>query len=235
MYLSEEAVVSFPKFAKRWGLNMEELELFQVKVRSGAHGFMNMDEAMTSRYHELIEEISSASGAPNEAVATSIFMRRFGFFITAQLYLLAHGKMWDGPLSEVHLENTEGNIAFLIDERFIRERREGDLEAALKNYAYPVVEAFRQAGHVSKIILWENIWGYAIWMYGMQDSEQSRKDIDALMDADTWQPEMRKSFFRQFLGGRSFDEAKGEYKRVTCCLLKEVPENDKCPYCPLAK
>ena len=214
---------------------MEELELFQVKVRQGAHGFMTMSEAMANRHPELMNELIHSSGAPSEAVATSIFMRRFGFFITAQLYLLAHGKMWDGPLAEVHLEKTEGSFGFTIDERFIRERREGDLEAVLKSYAFPVVEAFRKAGHVSKIILWENIWGYAIWMYGMQDSEQARLDIEALMAADIWQPEMRKSFFNQFLDTRSFDEAKADYKRITCCLLKEIPENDKCPYCPLAK
>lgn len=214
---------------------MEKLELFQVKVRREANGFMNMKEAMESRYPDLMKEIVFASGAPNEAVATSVFMRRFGFFITAQLYLLVHNKMWDGPLDEVHLENTEGSISFAVDERFIRERQAGDLEKVLKDYAFPVVEAFRKAGHVSKIILWENIWGYAIWMYGMQSSEQAERDIETLMEAEVWQPEMRKSFFRQFLGGHSFEEAKTDYKRITCCLYKELPETGKCPYCPLRK
>lgn len=214
---------------------MKELGLFQVTVRDGAHGFMTSTEATGNRYSELIAEITHASGAPNEAVASSIFMRRFGFFITAQLYLLAHGKMWDGPLEEVYLENTEGSISFAVDERFIRERRDGDLEKVLKDHAFPVVEAFRKAGHVSKIILWENIWGYAIWMYGMLNLEQAERDIEALMDAEIWQPEMRKSFFRQFLGGRSFDEAKADYQRITCCLYKELPATDKCPYCPLQK
>lgn len=214
---------------------MKELELFQVKVRSGAHGFMNMDEAMASRHPELMKEITQTTGAPNEAVATSIFMRRFGFFITAQLYLLAHGKMWDGPLSEIHLENTEGTIGFVIDERFIRDRRDADLEAAVKSFAHPVVEALRKAGHVSKIILWENLWGYIIWMYGMQDSPQAQQDAAALLTDEFWQPEMKRSFFRQFLKERSFEEAKADYKRITCCLLKELPNGDKCPYCPLAK
>ncbi len=214
---------------------MEELELFQVKVRSEANGFMNMNEAMESRYPDLMKEIIDATGAPNEAVSTSVFMRRFGFFITAQLYLLAHGKMWDGTLDEVYLENTEGSISFAVDERFIRERLDGDLEKVLKDYAFPVIEAFRLAGHVSKIILWENVWGYAIWMYGMQDSEQAERDIETLMESEIWQPEMRKSYFRQFLGGRSFEEAKADYKRITCCLYKELPETDKCPYCPLRK
>ncbi|MFD1029943.1 hypothetical protein [Metaplanococcus flavidus] len=214
---------------------MEELELFQVKVRNDAHGFMNMKEAMTTRFPDLMKEIMLASGAPNEAVATSIFMRRFGFFVTAQLYLVVHGKMWDGTLDEVYLENTDGTISFTIHERFIRDRQDGDLEAVLKNYALPAVEAFRQAGHVSKIILWENLWGYIIWMYGMQASEQAQKDTESLLVDEFWQPEMRKSYFLQFLKGRSFEEAKADYKRVTCCLYKELPETDKCPYCPLAK
>ena len=214
---------------------MEELELFQVKVRNGAHGFMNMSEASADRHPELMKEIVHTTGAPSEAVAASIFMRRFGFFITAQFYLLAHGKIWDGPLDEIHLENTEGNISFTVDERFIRERREDDLEAVLKIFAFPVVGSFSKAGHVSKIILWENLWGYMIWMYGMLDSKQAEDDVAALMTDELWQPEMKRSFFRQFLGGRSFEEAKADYKRITCCLYKELPETDKCPYCPLQK
>lgn len=214
---------------------MEELELFQVKVQNGANGFMNISEAMANRHLELMQEIVHATGAPSEAVATSIFMRRFGFFMTAQFYLLAHNKMWDGPLGEIQLENTEGTIAFLIDDHYIRERREGDLEKVLKTYALPVVNSFSKAGHVSKIILWENLWGYMIWMYGMLDSEQAEADVADLLADELWQPEMKRSFFRQFLGARSFEEAKAEYKRITCCLYKELPNNDKCPYCPLQK
>lgn len=214
---------------------MEELELFQVKVRNVADSSMSLSEAMTTRFPDLMKEIIHATGAPNEAVATSIFMRRFGFFITAQLYLLAHGKMWDGPLDEVYIENTEGNLGFVIDARFLRERRDADLEVVVKKYAYPVVEAFRQAGHLSKIILWENLWGYIIWMYGMQDSQQVQIDAATLLTDEFWQPEMKRSYFRQFLKERSFEEAKADYKRITCCLLKELPDSDKCPYCPLAK
>jgi len=214
---------------------MKELALFQVALQEGATGFMTVQEGMDSRFPELFSEISHTIEAPNKAVASSIFMRRFGFFITAQLYLLAHGKMWDGGLENVYLVKTAGGISFSIDQQFLRERRDGDLESVLKNYAFPAVAAFKKIGHVSKITLWENIWGYAIWMYGMQDSTQAERDVEALMDVRTWQPEIRKSYFHQFLGGRTFFEAKNDYKRITCCLLKEVPNTDKCPYCPLAK
>lgn len=194
-----------------------------------------MAESIGTRNAELLSNITQTTGAPSEAVASSIFMRRFGFFITAQLYLLAHGKMWSGSLQDIYLVSTPGGISFEVDENLIRKRRDGDLEAVLKNYAMPVIETFRKSGHVSKLILWENIWGYAIWMYGMQDTPQAELDTEALLDAAIWQPEMRKSFFGQFLGGRSFEEAKSEYKRITCCLYKELPDTDKCPYCPQKK
>lgn len=216
-------------------LNMMQLEQFQVKAHNAPAGFMTVAESIGLRNSELLHEIMQTTKAPSEAIASSVFMRRFGFFITAQLYLLAHGKMWDGPLSEIYLVKTQNGISFEIEERYIRERKEGDLENVLKVYAAPVVESFRKAGHVSKIILWENIWGYAIWMYGMQDSKQASRDVKTLLDASLWQPEMRKSYFHQFLGGRTFDEAKADYKRVTCCLYKELPGTDKCPYCPQKK
>ena len=214
---------------------MKELELFQVKVREQPQGFMTMQQAIDSHYPALASDIKQQTGAPTEAVASSIFMRRFGFFITAQLYLLAHGKTWDGPFDAVHLVKTEGGIAFEIDERFIRNREEGDLEKVLKDYAFPVVEAVRKAGHVSKLILWENIWGYVIWMYGMLESVQAEQDAAILLDAAIWQPEMRRSPFQQFLGGHSFEESKADYQRITCCLYKELPDTGKCPYCPVKK
>ncbi|TWT27518.1 hypothetical protein [Planomicrobium sp. CPCC 101110] len=214
---------------------MNELEVFQVAVQKGASGFLTVQESMDNRSAELLAEISQTVEAPNEAVASSVFMRRFGFFITAQLYLLAQGKMWDGQLHNVHLVKNDSGISFSIDERFLRERQPGDLEIVLKQYAMPAVEAFKKIGHVSKVTLWENIWGYVIWMYGMQDSAQAERDAASLMDAELWRPEMRKSFFYQFLGGQTFPEAKNNYRRLTCCLLKEVPGTDKCPYCPLNK
>lgn len=213
--------------------DMQELESFQLFVRKPVSKYMTLQESISDRYHELMTEIQQASGAPSEAVATSLFMRRFGFFITGQLRLLADGKIWDGPFEEIHLFPSQSGLAFEVDPRFVRQRRDGDLEAVLKQYAMPVIEEMRKAGHVSKLILWENIWGYVIWMYGMQESEQAAKDVEALLEDALWQPEMRKSFFRQFLGGETLQEATASYKRITCCLNKELPGTSKCPYCPL--
>lgn len=214
---------------------MEKLDLFQVHLRPNATGFMNLSEGMENRSLELIAKVRQESGAPTEAVATSVFMRRFGFFMSAQLYLLAHQQVWAGPLDEIHLTDAEYGIAFELDGKWMRQRQEGDLEMVLKEYGWPVVEQFRKIGPVSKLILWENIWGYVIWMYGMEDSAQAQQDLQDLLADSFWQPEMRKSHFKQFLDGHSLEQLQAEYKRVTCCLYKELPETDKCPYCPLRK
>lgn len=214
---------------------MDKLDLFQVQLQPNPRGFMTLSESMENRSQELIAKVRNESGAPTETVASSIFMRRFGFFISAQLSLLANGQMWAGPLSEIYLTEAEYGIAFEMDEKWLRPRQEGDLEMVLKDYAFPVVETFRKIGPISKLNLWENIWGYVIWMYGMESSSQAEQDVQALLTDSFWQPQMRKSHFKQFLGGHSLAESKSEYKRVTCCLYKELPKTDKCPYCPLQK
>ena len=214
---------------------MKKLDLFQVHLQPDASGFMTLSESMENRSLELIAKVIRESGAPTEAVASSVFMRRFGFFISAQLFLLAHQQVWAGPLNEIHLVEAEYGIAFELDDKWLRPRQEGDLVMVLKEYGMPAVERFRKNGPISKLILWENIWGYVIWMYGMEDSAQAQQDLQELLTDSFWQPEMRKSHFHQFLGGHNLEQSQAEYKRVTCCLYKELPETDKCPYCPLRK
>ncbi|AQQ52727.1 hypothetical protein [Planococcus lenghuensis] len=214
---------------------MEGLDRFQLFLTEEPDGFMSLAEAIGSRSQELIDDLKHTTGAPTSAVASSVFMRRFGLFIAGQLYLLAHGQIWDGPPGAVRLKQTAHGIAFSADSRFIRKRKEEDLALVLKQQAAPVVESVRKAGHVSKLILWENIWGYVIWMYGMTDTEQAQADVQQLLDDDFWKPDMKKSHFRQFLNGKTLAESQQDYKRLTCCLYKELPDTDKCPYCPLAK
>lgn len=215
--------------------DMEGLARFQLFLRSNPTGFMTLAEGAGSKSAELLNDLSQATDAPSQAVASSVFMRRFGLFIAGQLYMLAHGRIWDGPLDEVFLEQSEHGITFAADPKFIRSRRDGDLSLVLKQQALPIVESFCKNGHVSKLILWENIWGYVIWMYGTTSTDQAQTDVQALLDDEFWKPEMKKSRFQQFLNGKTLSESQQNYQRITCCLYKELPETDKCPYCPLNK
>ncbi|HJB22872.1 MAG TPA: hypothetical protein H9946_01855, partial [Candidatus Jeotgalibaca pullicola] len=63
----------------------------------------------------------------------------------------------------------------------------------------------------------------------------AQSDLDFLVDDETWKPHMRRSPFKQYLQNEEPLEAMANYKRTTCCLLKELPDTEKCPYCPLNK
>ncbi|MDT8859276.1 hypothetical protein N0O92_03455 [Alkalihalobacillus sp. MEB130] len=215
--------------------NLEDLKQFQVYVVSEPSGFMTVSGCLSNDFDNLMTSMSISTGSPTSAVATSVFMRRYGFFISAQLYLKAFNKVWDGGLANIHLVQTETGLAFQIDKRFIRDSQPDDLILLLKKYGHPVVNTLSKKANISKIILWENIWGYVLWMYGFIDSEQAKIDLTVLLEDDIWQPEVRRSMFKKFLNGRSLIDATQDYQRVTCCLYKELPENDACPYCPNAK
>ncbi|WP_332630399.1 hypothetical protein [Halalkalibacter flavus] len=213
-------------------LNLEDLKRFQVHIENEPKGFMTVHTSLTNGFDRFISNIKHSTGSPTTAVATSVFMRRYGFFIAAQLYLKTLHKVWDGPLEAIHLSQTENGLVFQIDKRFIRNEQTGDLELILKKYGHTVVNALAVKANISKFTLWENIWGYVLWMYGSTETKQAAEDLSTLLLDDIWQPEIRRSMFKKFLNGRSILESKNDFQRVTCCLYKELPGNDYCPYCP---
>ncbi|WP_307320531.1 hypothetical protein [Evansella vedderi] len=215
--------------------NYEELKLYQVHVENKATGFMTVHDIIHGKFKQLITYVKQSFDTPNDSVATSIFMRRYGFFIAAQLFLKAHHKIWDGPLENIYLVENEGGITFNLDGKYVRAAQENDLEMIVEKYGHNVVQRMSMLGHLSKITLWENIWGYVQWMYSQLELEQGKKDLKTLLDDAVWHPHTRTSMFRKFLAGQKFEEAAKNYKRITCCLLKELPATTKCPYCPHLK
>lgn len=196
-----------------------------------------LSECLSSQFPSIIKHVQQLSGAPGTPVATSVFMRRYGLFIAAQLYLKAHNKVWDGPLHDIRLTEADGSITFAVNSRYIREAHEDDLKFILNNFCHPVVEALAAKGNIAKLILWENIWGYVLWMYHSlaADKEQGTVDLQLLLADSVWQPKMASSPFCKFLNGRTFTEAATQYQRITCCLYKDLPAAGNCPYCPLSK
>lgn len=213
---------------------IEDLKRFSVYASNEPKGFLTIEDAVHQGFHSLMAEIKADSSAPTDSVATSVFMRRYGFFIAAQLFLKAHQFIWDGPLDEIYIAKAAGGLSFEIHPAYIREAGEEDLAYILKKYGQPIVDDMAKKGNISKLILWENIWGYVQWMYGSIETAQGKKDVEELLQDEVWQPEMRSSIFRKFLSGRTFEQSATEYKRITCCLYKELPDQNKCPYCPHA-
>lgn len=188
---------------------------------------------------ELFSEIQALTGAPTDAVAASVYMRRHGFFMTGLFHMLSKfNLLFTGKLEDVSLFIENGTIQFTIPpDSFedVYDRHEA-LHSLLGQYGHPVVEYMSKRAHVSKLILWENVWGYVLWMYSMllkEDCPAAQSDLDFLVDDETWKPHMRRSPFKQYLQNEEPLAAMANYKRTTCCLLKELSDTEKCPYCPL--
>lgn len=224
-------------------LNAEQLaglERFSMCVNDQPTDSMSIEKILSDAGStNLFKIIHTEMGAPTDAVAASIFMRRFGFFIVAQLHMISKfDLLWTGKLEDISLVIDEGNMSFSIPSHSFRtiQDRESDIRFLLEQFGHPVVDYLSMRAHISKLILWENIWGYVIWMYSMlfqEISTSAQNDLAILLNDETWKPQLRRSPFKQFLQNEPVLEAMANYKRTTCCLYKELPNTDKCPYCPL--
>ncbi|WP_252505034.1 IucA/IucC family C-terminal-domain containing protein [Sporosarcina sp. Marseille-Q4943] len=220
--------------------HIASLERFGVFLNRQPDVFTNAQAILSETAStELLSEIKALTDAPTDAVGASIYMRRHGFFMTGLFHMLSKfNLLFTGKLEDVSLFIENGTIQFNIrSESFkdVQDRHEA-IRYILEQYGHPVVEYLGKRAHVSKLILWENVWGYVLWMYSMllnENCPSAQSDLDYLLLDETWKPHMRRSPFKQFLQNEEALAAMSNYKRTTCCLLKELPDTEKCPYCPL--
>lgn len=218
------------------------LERLSVFVDDPREPFTTLAETITEQgKNKLLGTVRDMTDAPTDAVAASVFLRRLGFFMAAQFQTIAiHRQMFVGPLEHVGIIHDEYTLKFTIPSNGFIDVQDSEeaLRCVLETYGHPLVEFYSKQTNISKLILWENIWGYVIWVYSLliQDGVSSAaKDLDVLLTDSTWKPQMRRSPFKQYLQNQSAIDAMKDYKRVTCCLLKELPDTNRCPYCPHAK
>ena len=220
--------------------HIASLERFGVFLNRQPDAFMNAQAILSETDStELFSEIKALTGAPTDAVAASVYIRRHGFFMAGLFHVLSNfNLLFNGKLEDVSLFIENGTIQFTIPtDSFedVHDRHEA-IRSILGQYGHPVVEYMSKRAHVSKLILWENVWGYVLWMYSMllnEDCPSAQSDLDFLVEDETWKPYMRRSPFKQYLQNEEPLDAMANYKRTTCCLYKELPDTEKCPYCPL--
>ena len=220
--------------------HIASLEKFGVFLNRQLDAFSNAQAILSETTStELFSEIKALTGAPTDAVAASVYMRRHGFFLTGLFHMLSNfNLLYTGELEDVSLFIENGTIQFSIppDSFEVAQDRNEAIRSLLDQYGHPVVEYMYKRAHVSKLILWENVWGYVLWMYSMLLNEEcpaAQSDLDLLLEDELWKPHMRRSPFKQYLQNEEALAAMANYKRTTCCLLKELPDTEKCPYCPL--
>lgn len=218
------------------------LERLSVFVDDSREPFATLAEILTEHgKNKLLGTVRDMTDAPTDAVAASVFFRRLGFFIAAQFQTIAvHQQMFAGPLKHVGIVHDEYTLKFTIPSTGFLNVQNSDeaLRYVLETYGHPIVEFYNKQTNISKLILWENIWGYVIWVYSLlihDGISSASKDLDVLLNDSTWKPQMRRSPFKQYLQNQTALDAMKDYTRVTCCLLKELPDTNRCPYCPHAK
>jgi len=216
------------------------LQRFNVHVGEQDTTFLSMADVLSeSGSDKLFEKIKSLLDAPTTTVAASIFLRRHGFFIAAQLHVISeHNLFWAGDLTDVQLFIVDDAILYSVPTAGFRpvKNREEDIRFILESYGHPIVNYLSKRAKISKLILWENIWGYVLWMYSMllqENSSLTHSDLDLLLEDEIWKPAMRRSPFKHYIKNQPAPDAMAQYKRSTCCLYKELPNTDKCIYCPL--
>lgn len=219
----------------------DTLKRLSVFVDDERQPLMTLGDAHTSHgINRMLQTVRDITDAPTDAVAASVFFRRIGFLLVAQFNTIAvHKQVFAGPLNHIGIIQDDYTIKFTVpSEGYIKvQDEEQALRFVLDTYGHPLVEFFSQHAKIPKLILWENIWGYVIWVYSqlIQDGVTAAStNLEFLLLESTWKPQMRRSPFKQFLQNQSALDAMKDYKRVTCCLLKEMPNTNRCSYCPHA-
>ncbi|MDQ7860184.1 hypothetical protein RCO48_01325 [Peribacillus frigoritolerans] len=98
------------------------------------------------------------------------------------------------------------------------------LHSILSSFGADAIRFFSGTAKISKLVLWENIWSYTVWMYSellKQTDIKTRveKDIEMLLEDEVWLNIETRSPFKRFIGEKSVPESMNPYKRVTCCFI----------------
>ncbi|WP_050180364.1 hypothetical protein [Domibacillus robiginosus] len=155
--------------------------------------------------------------------AASMFMRRYGLFLAGHLAVFSkERRIWNGDADEIEIVMGSGDgwplLFRLKHENWVSCGDEG-ADLLISRLAEPIILHLSKKAKLPAMISRENIFGYVLWMYVhiLNDT----RDL-ALLPG-----------FQRFLRGQSPQDAMANFSRLTCCLYKEVPGCEKCPYCPL--
>ncbi|MGG4264998.1 (2Fe-2S)-binding protein [Peribacillus simplex] len=219
----------------------KELQRYRISFRDDAEvskAFKHVDE--------LIEYAQARSGAETSRIAISMWFRRYAFFVTAQFYMFSkHRLIWEGTLQDIGILDDPEDEHWLPDFllkinrwRNVTEKESSSaLHSILNSFGADAIRTFSGTTKISRLVLWENIWSYTVWMYSellKQTDIKTRvgRDIERLLEDETWLNIETRSPFKRFIGEKSIPESMNPYKRVTCCLYFRIEGQDKCAYCP---
>jgi len=201
---------------------------------------VHLEEMLTYTYKRL--------GTTIPGVAASMWMRKYALFVTGQFYMLSKYRLkWSGTITDLAIIDSSTDDQWLttfllktnswdtVEEKHIADA----FHTLLKDFGAAMIEPLAVKTKTPKLVLWENIWGYLLWMYGgllkeAAIAERVQSDIDLLLENDVWNSIERRSPFKIFQCFLTVPQAIDHYKRTTCCFYYELEGQEKCPYCPNA-
>ncbi|OMP66489.1 hypothetical protein [Domibacillus epiphyticus] len=190
------------------------------------------NEPVSGTVHDWVHHIDTLTASAEAHLklasipaAASMWMRRYGLFITGHLYMFSkYRRVWNGTPAQVGIVIRSGEswpLFFQLNHEKWDQCDDDGARLILDRLVNPVIELLAKNAKLPPVISRENIFGYALWMY-----------VNVLEDAGDLRL-LRE--YERFLQKKGPAEAMQSYTRMTCCLYKEVPGCDKCPYCPMVK
>lgn len=204
-----------------------------------------------------LEKVRCHIGAANERTAASMFIKRYAFLPVIFLYAMS---IWNGRLdisfSNVSLETEDTDELwlpgfFFKDTKIAMFQQDRELwrEECIKNlfahHVNPLINQLSNVSKISKLILWENIAVYIIWLYenlftreSMTEEMLKRCENDfsyllfqakgSLFGAYSENP--LKRFYNQPI---YLEDIQAEVRpRSTCCYSYLTESKKRCISCP---
>ncbi|MEK9197031.1 IucA/IucC family C-terminal-domain containing protein [Ureibacillus sp. 179-F W5.1 NHS] len=215
-----------------------------------------LDEAQIHLYLTAIKEKTKAA---NLGVAASLFVKRYSFAILAALYSMSVlNKRINFSFQNVSIQTLDesdplwlpsikfNNIKLSPAPQDRENWRNEILTGIFANHIEVLFNQLHQTTKLSKIIMWENIYIYIVWMYKnlLDDHQYSARYLDMKEDFE-WIAARGKGILfgsykdNPFLKFKSTDEALSNLEgpaqdRKTCCL-SYLTENKGhfCKTCPI--
>lgn len=233
----------------------EMQELQKYRYNPGLEKAFKVGDLLEDKYlKSFIGNLTATIGAPNEAAAASIFMKRYAFLAVQALYAMT---VWNKKLNlsteNIMMERPEPGKDWLPAFRFFNptvQEREGEdrtvwrkevLQELFAENIDPIITKLEKTFRISKLILWENVAIYLFWLYEteLQGSSQANDDFNHLLF------EAKGAVFGTFKGNplqkyyteKSFVEEYGTEIRTrkTCCFTYQLPAGKRCKTCPCAQ
>lgn len=226
---------------------INQLNMYSVYVHRPSHPLFTFQDVLENEnIATILQTVQSISQSPNQTVAASYLLRRFGLFISMQFYhLTMYDEVWKGATEQLIFgENHEYDLktvsTFTSENDWIdiNDEREATIHYILHEQCDAMIQQVRRVSNISSLTLWENIFGYLLWHYhvlleDLTTAPNAQKDLDILKSDEIWQGISTTSLFSTYLKGSTPSALLNTKVRTTCCLSKDVPGHLQCGFCPL--